>query len=419
MRLAAVILAAGKGTRMLSELPKAMHTLCGEPMLGFLLERAEDAGASKTAVIAGHGIERVREYVGDRAVIVAQNKQWGSGHAVSQAERALANFHGSVFVFYCDTPLIRRSTVESLLENHRQNKTVCTLLSVMRQDPQGYGRVKRGTGGRVEKIVEELDATPGEKRIREVNVGCYIFDKKKLFHALKGITKNPKKKEVYLTDVIEVLARDGRVESVAVGDEGEVAGINTRRDLAEMEQRMQKEILEGWLDRGVTIRDPKTTVIDADVRIGQDTVLLPHTCLEEGTVIGKGCRIGPFARVRGKSQIGDGAIIGNFVEIVRSRVGKNTQIKHLSYIGDAEIGASVNIGAGTITANYDGRKKHKTVIGDKAQIGSGTILIAPVRIGSGAKTGAGAVVPKGKNVPAGSVVIGIPARTLARGKRRG
>ncbi len=460
--LAVIILAAGKGTRMRlpgrqagSDLPKALHPLCGQPMLWHLVEKTRRLSPKKLIVVAGHRIDLVRGFLNGSAEVVWQKRLLGSGHAVNQAAGKLARFEGSVLVLYCDTPLITVETMENLLAHRVFHAADCTLLSVRLEDPSGYGRIKRApwrargtplesTGhstapadvprararglprptcrepelaacGVVEKVIEHNDASPEEKVIKEINVGCYVFDSKKLFSALKLVRQNPKKKEYYLTDVIEVLAQRGKVESILTDDPEEVRGINTRMDLSILQETMQQTILKKWIDKGVRIRDPKTTTIDADVEIGVETVILPNTVIEEGARIGKNCRIGPFARIRGQSKIGDGVVIGNFVEVVRSEIGNKTYIKHLSYIGDANIGSGVNVGAGTITANYDGKKKHKTVIKDKAQIGSGTVLVAPVTVGRGAKTGAGAVVTKKTRIAAGMVFVGIPARELIKG----
>ncbi len=407
-----MILAAGKGTRMKSETPKALHPICGEPMLGWLLEKSGSLGARKIFVVAGHKVEDVRRFAAGRAEVVLQKALLGSGHAVNQAAGRLNGFQGSVLVLYCDTPLISAETMRTLLRGHVARSTDCSVLSVVLKDPSGYGRVKRGPRGLVERIVEDRNATPEEKAIREINTGCYVFRSKRLFEALKSVRRDPVKKEYYLTDVIEILAKKGRVESLVTAKDGEARGVNTRRDLADLESIMQKDILERLMESGVTIRNPRTVTIDADVKIGSDTVIHPNTVIEAGTVIGKNCQIGPFARIRGGSKIGDGCTVGNFVEVVRSKVGAKSLIKHLSYVGDAEIGSAVNIGAGTITANFDGKKKHKTVIGDKAQIGSGTVLVAPVTVGRGARTGAGSVVTARKNVPAGAVVAGVPAKIL-------
>lgn len=413
-KLAVIILAAGRGTRMDSDLPKALQPVCGQPMLEYLLGTAKALSATETIVVAGYKMEAVRLTVGSRARVVPQKQLLGSGHAVNQVRAALSGFKGSVLVLYCDTPLVSVGTLRKIVSDHETGGTLCTLLSVDFKNPFGYGRICRNHQGLVERIVEENDATEAEKALTEVNVGCYVFDSKKLFVALECVRQNPLKKEYYLTDVVGVLAREGKVRAVLTDDPDEAQGVNTRLDLSVVERKMQQRILEAFIQKGVTIRDPRTTTIDADVTIGAGTTIEPHTVLSEASSIGKGCTVGPFARIRGASSIGDGSIIGNFVEIVRSKIGRQTQIKHLSYIGDAEIGSGVNIGAGTITANYDGKKKHKTVIGDKAQIGSGTVLVAPIKVGCGAVTGAGSVVTKGKNIPAGRTVIGVPAREIAR-----
>lgn len=401
---------------MRSDLPKALQSICGETMLSHLLTRAEKTGSKKIIVVAGYKIGLVKENVGHRARIVHQKELLGSGHAVNQACAALDGFNGSVLVMYCDTPLISQGTIAQLIKNHIETESDCTLLSVEQDNPFSYGRIQRDSTGCVTKIIEEGDASVEEKKIREINVGCYVFKKDALFRALKEVRKNPRKREYYLTDVIEILAGRGKVEAVITGDREEVLGVNTRQDLANIEALMQQRLLSEWIERGVRLRDPKTTVIDASVEIGHDTVILPHTVIEDHSRIGKNCVIGPFARIRGGSKIGDGCVVGNFVEVVRSKIGSQTFIKHLSYIGDAEVGKQVNIGAGTITANYDGKNKHKTIIKDKAHIGSGTILVAPVTVGRGAKTGAGTVVTKGNNVPDHAVVVGVPARKLMKGK---
>lgn len=412
MKPAVIILAAGKGTRLRSSLPKALQTICGKPLLGYLLDAVRRAGISKTVVVAGHRADLVRDFVGDRASIVLQKKLLGSGHAVNQAAKLFSGFRGPVVVLYCDTPLLSAGTIKNLLSKHCQSGADGTLLSARFTDPTGYGRVIRSASGAVTRIVEENDLEAPLKGVDEINVGAYVFDSRKLFAGLKSIRLNAKKKEYYLTDIVEILAARGVVESVLASDAEELSGVNTQRDLADLEAIAQRRVLERHLKAGVRVRDPKTTIVDVDVKIGQDTMLWPGTVIEQGTVIGRGCSIGPFARIRGGSRIGDGSVIGNFVEVVRSSIGRKTQIKHLSYIGDARVGSFVNIGAGTITANYDGRHKHATVIRDGAQIGSGTVLVAPVTVGRFAKTGAGAVVTKGKNIPDRAVVVGVPARVF-------
>jgi len=387
-------------------------------MVESLIFSARAAGASRIFVVAGHGLEQVRKILPKDVTLVHQEERLGSGHAVHVAEKALSSVTGSLLVLYCDTPLLKKETLRALVRNHREAKTDATLLSVRLSEPSGYGRVILKRDRFVERIVEHNDATDEEKKVGQVNVGCYVFDKKKLFAALRQVKQNPKKKEYYLTDAVGALAANGSVEAIDAPDAEETHGVNDRAELARADRILRRRILNGWMESGVGIRDPKSTFIDSDVRLGQDTVLLPHTVIEEGSVIGERCVIGPFAHIRGGSRIGDRTVIGNFVEVVRSTVGCDTQIKHLSYIGDARIGDGVNIGAGTITANYDGKKKHQTVIRDRAQIGSGTIFVAPVTVGRGARTGAGAVVTKGTKIRDQRVYVGVPAKELERRKKK-
>lgn len=406
---AVVILAAGKGTRMKSDLPKALHKICGKPMLWFLLQTVKRLFPKKTIVVAGHKADLVQSLVEKNIAVVRQQPLLGSGHAVMQAEKHLSGFRGTVLVLYCDTPLLSAETLKKLVETRNEGADG-VLLSVILENPGDYGRIGRDAQGSFRRIIEHTDTTSEEKKIQEINVGCYAFDSQKLFGALKQIKKNPVKKEYYLTDAVQILAAEGKVVCIPASNKEEALGINTRTDLAVLEEATQKQILLQWLDQGVWIRDLKSTRIDAGVHIGKDTIINSNTVIEEDSVIGKNCVIGPFARVRGASHVADGCIVGNFVELVRSKIDEGTYVKHLSYVGDAEVGSYANIGAGTITANYDGKNKHKTTIKDKAHIGSGTILIAPVSIGRGAKTGAGAVVTKKTRVPDGSVFIGMPAR---------
>ncbi len=403
---------------MRSRLPKALHCLGGRPMAERLIIEARKAGASKIFVVAGHGWDQVKKALPKNITLIHQKERLGSGHAVFVSEKALSSVTGSLLVLYCDTPLLKSQTLRTLVQKQHQAKTDATLLSVNLENPFGYGRVILKRGQFVERIVEQNDATDDERKIRHINVGCYVFNKKKLFAALKQVKRNQRKKEYYLTDAVGILAAGGPVQAFPAADVEETYGVNDPTELARAEEILRRRILERWMGSGVCIRDPKTTFIDSDVRLGQDTVILPSTVIEEGSVIGARCMIGPFAHIRGGSRIGDRAVVGNFVEIVRSQVGRGTQIKHLSYIGDAQIGENVNIGAGTITANYDGRKKHRTTIRDRAQIGSGTIFVAPVTVGCGAKTGAGSVVTRGTKIQDRSVYAGVPAKQLKKRKNR-
>lgn len=412
--IACVILAAGEGTRMKSRLPKVLHEVCGVPMVGHVLKAVEAVGIRRVLIVVGFQKERVQAYAGSRGSVILQEKQKGSGHALLQARSRLRSFSGNLLVLYGDTPLIRRETLEELLAVLRRSKADGVVLSAAVEDPAGYGRVIRNEDGSVARIVEEDDASHEEKRVREVNVGAYCFKKAPLFAALATLRPNGAKKEYYLTDVVEKLANRGGVVTACLPDSAEGAGINSRLDLSRAEKVMKERIVGEWMNRGVTIKDPSTTTIARDVEIGPDTVIFPCTVIEGPTRIGRNCRIGPFARIRGGVELGNGVYVGNFVEVVRSRIGDRSLAKHLTYLGDAEVGKEVNVGAGTITANFDGRSKQKTVIQSRAQVGSGTIFVAPVRLGAKAKTGAGAVLVRRQNVAAGQTVVGVPARVMKK-----
>lgn len=420
----ALILAAGKGTRMKSALPKALQLLGGKPMVQSLIDAAKRAGCGKVYVVAGFGYEAVRAKLPKEVTVIHQKEQLGSGHAVMVAEPHLKKEKGPLLLLYCDTPLIQSDTLKALIRQRQSAKAEAALLTADFCNPTGYGRVIRGDGDFVEKIVEENDANEEEKRITEVNVGCYVFDVKKLFQSLKLVKQNPKKKEYYLTDAVGIMTQSGTVTALKSTDPDESLGVNNRLELADAEKALQKRVLRRFMESGVGVRDPQTTFVDSDVEIGQDTLLLPGTVIEEGSRIGQRCVIGPYARIRGGTVIGDEVVIGNFVEVVRSRIGNRTQVKHLTYLGDAEIGCSVNIGAGTITANYDGKNKHRTVVKDQARIGSGTVFVAPVTVGKSAVTGAGAVVTRNTKIQDGQVYIGVPARLMMQsaeksGQRKG
>ena len=418
--IATVILAAGEGTRMKSSLPKVLHNICGKPMLEYLIDNVNSIGINKVLVIVGHKAELVKKQIGGIKCII-QNELLGTGDAVSKARSALLKDSkiDNVLILYGDTPLLSQEVIKKLVEKHVSSNAGATLLTAQLKNPTGYGRVIRSSGGKIVKIVEELDASIYEKVIEEINVGVYCFSKRALFYGLEKVKPNNKKEEYYLTDTIEVLTKANiLVESVITNDAEEFLGVNTRAELGKAELVMRKRIIDRIMDGGVTVIDPDNTYIEHGVEIKGDTVIYPYTFIENNVKIGSNCSIGPFARLRPGTIIEDRVGIGNFVEIVRSSVGQETKIRHQCYIGDTIIGKNVNIGAGTIVANYDGKEKHKTIIEDNAFIGTGTILIAPVKIGKGAVTGAGSVVTRNKNVPAGKTVVGIPAKLLNKIKKK-
>jgi len=411
-----LILAAGRGTRMRSKTPKPLHTICGKPMLGHLIESVKTAGVKKVVLVLGHQADIVGKHF-DGYDKVIQRKQLGSGDAVNSASKIIEKFSGDVMVLYSDTPLLSSETIGRLIATHTENEYGCTLLSVNADNPTGYGRIVRDRLGKVFKIVEEKDAELCEKDIKEINVGAYVFKKDALLDNIRKIKKNDKKNEYYLTDIVNILSKAKiKIGAVLTEDKDECLGINSRVELAKANAVLRRIILKKFMEEGVTLVDPETTYIDEDVKIGMDTVIYPYTVIEEGVEIGEDCRIGPFARLRPGTVLGDGCEVGNFVELVRTKVGPNCKVKHHSYFGDSVLGRDINIGAGTITANYDGKNKHKTFIDNKAFIGVGTVIIAPVKIGKNAKTGAGSVVTKNHNVPDGATVVGIPAKVFKNKK---
>jgi bifunctional UDP-N-acetylglucosamine pyrophosphorylase/glucosamine-1-phosphate N-acetyltransferase len=410
----AVVLAAGKGVRMKSERPKVLHEILGRPVLDFVLRNLRLAGIQDIVVVVGHQAEKVRAAApGCRTA--EQKIQKGTGHAVLAAEPELKGFRGDLVVVAGDAPLIGPDTLRRLLEDHRANQRAATFLSACLDDPTGYGRVVRDKAtGKFQRFAEEADATPEEKNIPESNSGTYVFSCPGIFEALREVKPDNAKGELYLTDALGVLvAKNQAVDAVRSLQPAEIYGINSRRDLVAATNFIRWKILEYHMDNGVSVVDPSTTFIEEDVTIGQDTVIQPFTVIRRGVVIGKDCSVGPFSQLQPGTVLEDDAHVGNFVEVKKSRLGAHTKAKHLSYLGDATIGARVNIGAGTITANYDGVAKHPTVIEDGVHIGSNSVLVAPVRIGKGAKTGAGAVVVRGE-VPAGAVMVGVPARAIVR-----
>lgn len=404
---------------MKSNYPKILHKLGSKPMLGHVMDNVQDAGVSSIFVITGFKSEMVEKYVGKSAKCLQQKKLLGTADAVWQIkdEAILKSKDAQLLVIYGDTPLISSETIKSLLTKHAENGAACTLLTVKTKDPTGYGRIVRNDSGSILKIIEENDADVYQKAIEEINVGVYVFNARELFDAIEKIKPNNKKKEYYLTDVVEELRKKGlSVDSVETTDHDEIIGVNSKLGLAKAYEIFRYRILERVIDMGVTVVDPKTTYIDEKVEIGKDTVIYPFTIIEKDVVIGEDCSIGPFCRIRSGCKIDKGVCLGNFLEISRSEVGKHTRIKHQGYVGDTKVGENVNIGAGTIVANYDGKNKNKTIIEAGAFIGTGTILVAPVKIGKQAITGAGTVVTKNKDVPDKATVVGIPAKILKKKK---
>ena len=418
--MACVILAAGKGTRMRSDIPKVLHEVAGKPMIDYAIDSARAAGAEKVTIVIGHGFDLVKKHIirrTEKISLVRQKQLLGTGDAVMAAKSALRGSK-NILVLYADAVLVSPSTIARLVKEHMQSGAAATILTAKVNDPFGYGRIKRGERTEIEGIVEELDADLADRATKEINVGAYCFKGETLWGVLKEIKPQNEKKEYYLTDLIRVLSQaHRRISSVEAAHANEAYGINTRQDLAAANSIINSRKLQELMDAGVTIMDTSTVLVSQGAKIGRDTVIYPFTFIERDVVIGRNCAIGPFCRLRPGTIVEDEVTLGNFVELNRTLVGKLTRIKHHSYFGDAAVGKDVNVGAGTVIANWDGKKKNRTTIGDGAFVGSGTILVAPVKIGKGATTGAGAVVTRGKDVPPGAVVVGVPAKILKKRER--
>ncbi len=411
--IAIIILAAGKGERMKSETPKVLHNICGRAMLSYVLDLAASLKPKKTIVVLGYKHELVTKALPKNVSVVVQKKLVGTADAVKQALTKLKGFKGTVLVLYGDTPLLKKESVDKLLKYHNENNVDATLLIAQIDKPEGYGRVLRDKLFSVSGIVEEKDADDFEKEIKEINTGIICFDKTSLEAALKKVRPDNRKKEYYLTDTIKILYREGKLtDGIKLADIQEALGINTRVDLAKANSLMQERVNEKLMLEGATIVDTRSTFISYGTKIGRDTVIYPFTVIERDVKIGTRCFIGPFCHLREGTRVENEATLGNFVETIRSKIGAKVFAKHFSYLGDTRVGSKVNIGAGTVTANFDGRNKHSTVIKDNAMIGSDTILVAPVKVGKGAFTGAGSVILN--DVPDNRKAVGVPARILKK-----
>jgi len=444
-KLSIVILAAGQSTRMKSELPKVLHPLAGQPMVQYSVEMAAELTSEKPLLVVGNGADQVRRAVGDQVIYVEQREQLGTGHALLQAQPLLEGRSETVSVWYADMPFLSADTLRRLLELHGNRRGPIAMLTVEADDPRGFGRILRDEAGQVIGIVEEAVATDAQKAIRELNCGVYCFDGAWLWPHLAQLPLSPKG-EYYLTDLVAMAVAEGQaVEALKISDVTEALGINDRSHLAQAEAAIRRRINEKWMLEGVTLLAPALTFIEATVEIGQDTVVYPNTYLQGATAIGRQCRlgpntivrdstvgngctieasvvegavleddadVGPFSHLRQGAHLAQGVHVGNFAEVKNSYLGPGTKMGHFGYLGDATVGEEVNIGAGTITCNYDGRRKHPTIIEDGAFIGSDTMLVAPVRVGAGAKIGAGSVVTH--DVPPGSVAYGVPARVKGK-----
>jgi bifunctional UDP-N-acetylglucosamine pyrophosphorylase/glucosamine-1-phosphate N-acetyltransferase len=462
--LNAVILAAGKGKRMLSERAKVLHTVAGLPMIDYVVRAALETRPQRLFVVLGTQVEDVRralEPYRRRITFCLQRQQRGTGHAVQQTARHLARRLGDVLILNGDTPALTPELLKRLVRRHREEETAATLVTAELAEPSGYGRIVRDGSGDVAQIVEERDASPKEREIREINCGLYVFDGALLFPALRLLTPLNQQKELYLTDVARILKQQGhRVRPLPHAHAEEVLGVNTRRELAAAGRTLYLRKAEALMAEGVSLIDPSRTCIDAGVRVGVDTRIYPGVTIEGKTRIGRGCRIepgcvirdslledgaavlahsvlsqarvrvgaqvGPFTHLRPGSDVGPRARIGNFVEVKKSRIGEETKANHLAYLGDARLGRRVNVGAGTITCNYDGRMKYRTVLEDDVFIGSDSQLVAPVRVRRGAYVGAGSTITR--NVPAYALALsrapqlnkqGWVKRNRARKRRRG
>jgi len=445
MKIATVLLAAGKGTRMHSRIPKVLHSLAGYPLIWHTLQAIKNLSEDPPVVVIGHQSESVKAVVGETVRYVIQEEQLGTGHALMQTEELLRGRSDLVLVVQADNPLLTTETLENLIEAQKTNTGPFSFVTGTSDIPRGSGRILRNKIGQIVAIVEEIDATPEQSKIKEVNAGVYCFQAEWLWDNLKKLPLSSKG-EYYLTDMVDIAIKAGlHLEVCTLGEPTEAIGINDRVHLAEAETIMRERINQKWMLSGVSIIDPQTTYIEAGVTISQDTIIYPNTFLQGDTHIGEDCQIGPnailrdarvgdqcivfastieqariddkvkvgpYSHLRKGAHLAEGVCMGNFGEVKNAYLGPGVKLGHFTYIGDATIGKNVNIGAGTITCNFDGEKKHHTTIEDDVFIGSDTMLVAPLTIGKGSRTGAGAVV--NKDVPKDTVVVGIPARAIRK-----
>ncbi len=447
-----VILAAGLGKRMKSRRAKVLHEISGRPIIWHVLNTAKKLRPEQIVIVIGNQAEEVQKVLaGEKVRFALQKKQIGTAHAVQQAEKHLRRKEGTLLVLNGDLPLITVEVLRLLIDAHRKSNSDLSIVTTHSEHPEGYGRIIRGDHDAIQEIVEERDATSDQKLIREINCGIYCAKPRPFLQALKKVRTNNIQKEYYLPDALKImLAKGDKISALLYPKGEEVLGVNTRIELSSTVKILNRRIIDSWMDSGVTILDPETTYIDTSASIGIDTVIYPNVHIEQKTSIGNSCRIlpgchitdstigdqseildysvitssrigkkvriGPFAHLRPGSIIGNEAKIGNFVEVKKSKVGRGSKASHLSYLGDSEIGSDVNIGAGTITCNYDGEKKYKTILADRVFVGSDAQFIAPVKVGKGAYVGAGSTITE--NVPADSLAIARCKQTTIKGWAR-
>ena len=432
-----VILAAGMGTRMKSKMPKVLHKVCGKPLSKWVIDASKAAGADKVCAVVGHKAETVKEVLGDVCEFALQAEQKGTGHAVMQAIDFIKNSKGEVVILNGDTPLITAETINKAIEYHKNNGNQATVITAILDDATGYGRIVRDNDGSVLKIVEQKDASEEEKKINEVNSGMYVFDAQSLVYALDKITPNNAQGEYYLTDTLEILLSAGKkIGGYAISDNDEIRGINDRVQLNEAEKIMQKRINEYHMRNGVTMRNPESVYIEDGVEIGNDTEICQNVTIKSGTKIGSDCvigsgsmlnravihdgvdvlssvilesevdegtHVGPFAYIRPNCHVGKEVKVGDFVELKNSNIDDGTKISHLTYIGDSDVGKRVNFGCGTVTCNYDGKKKYRTTIGDDCFVGCNTNFVSPINVGDGVYIAAGSTITE--DIPENSLSI--------------